>query len=141
VGREQVEAACRAAHIHDDILTLPHGYETEVGEGGTGLSGGQRQRLAIARALIGSPRLLVLDEPTSALDGRSERLFRETLAGLRGTMTVAIISHRLSTIGACDELVVLDAGRLLASGSRAAVCETEAFRSVMDTLDADVELP
>jgi ABC-type multidrug transport system fused ATPase/permease subunit len=141
VDRIEIEAACRAAHIHDDILALPKGYDTEVGEGGTGLSGGQRQRLAIARALIGAPLLLVLDEPTSALDGRSERLFRETLAGLRGQMTVAIISHRLSTIGACDELVVLESGHLIASGPREVVCETEAFKSVMDTLDAGAELP
>jgi ABC-type multidrug transport system fused ATPase/permease subunit len=140
VDQTQIEDACRAAHIHQDILGLPNGYDTEVGEGGTALSGGQRQRLAIARALIGSPRLLVLDEPTSALDGRSERLFRETIDGLRGRMTVAIISHRVATIGVCDVLVVLDAGRLVANGKRDEVSASEEFRRVMDTLDEPVDL-
>ena len=87
-------------------------YETPVGEGGSSLSGGQRQRLAIARALVGSPRVLVLDEPTSALDGRSESLVRRTLSELRDHVTVIVISHRLATVEDCDFLLVLDGGRI-----------------------------
>ena len=86
---------------------MPAGYETPVGEGGGALSGGQKQRLAIARALIGSPKLIVLDEPTSAVDGRTEKLIRQTLSELRGHVTVVIISHRIETTAQCDLLLVL----------------------------------
>ena len=108
VSQEQIENASRAAHLHEDVVMMPQSYETLVGEGGGALSGGQRQRLAIARALVGSPRVLVLDEPTSALDGRSEKLIRRTLSELRGHVTVIVISHRLATVEDCDLLLVLE---------------------------------
>ena len=130
----QIESACRAAHLHDDILAMPRGYDTAVGEGGNALSGGQRQRLAIARALAGGPRLLVLDEPTSALDGRSERLIRQTLDELRGRMTVVVISHRLVTVDICDQLLVLDRGHLVDSGPSEAVRRGTAFQMVTETV-------
>ncbi len=106
-------AAAACAHIHDDIVALPDGYDTPVGERGGRLSGGQRQRVSIARALAGQPALLVLDEPTSALDARSEALIRDTLAGLRGRVTVVVIAHRLSTLDICDRIMVVQGGRIL----------------------------
>ncbi len=113
----EVEAACRAAHIHDFIRTLPDGYDTIVGERGVKLSGGERQRLAIARALLKDPRLLILDEATSALDSTSERLIQEALGPLLQGRTTLAIAHRLSTILAADLILVLDEGQLVESGT------------------------
>ena len=107
-----IEAACRAAHIHDEILAWTDGYDTVLGSGNNLLSGGQRQRLCIARALAGSPDLLVLDEPTSALDMRSESAFQQTLEELHGSVTLVIIAHRVPTLKLCDRVMVLDSGRL-----------------------------
>ena len=109
---------------------MTQSYDTLVGEGGGALSGGQRQRLAIARALVGSPRVLVLDEPTSALDGRSEHLIRRTLSELRGHVTVIVISHRLATVEDCDLLLVLDGGRRTDFGPRDEVVTGRCFRRV-----------
>jgi len=117
-SREEVERAARAAHLHDEILQLPRGYDTLVGEGGGQLSGGQRQRLAIARALIGKPRFLLLDEPTSGLDSRSEALVRRTLTELHGQLTTLIISHRMAMIDDCDKLLILNKGRIAGFGPR-----------------------
>jgi ABC-type multidrug transport system fused ATPase/permease subunit len=132
VSQEQIEDASRAAHLHEDVMTMALSYETPVGEGGGALSGGQRQRLAIARALVGSPRVLVLDEPTSALDGRSEHLIRRTLSELRGHVTVIVISHRLATVEDCDLLLVLDGGRRTDFGPRDEVVAGDAFRQVAE---------
>jgi len=132
VSQERIEIAARAAHLHEDIVAMPRSYETPVGEGGDALSGGQRQRLAIARALVGSPRVLVLDEPTSALDGRSESLVRRTLSELRDHVTVIVISHRLATVEDCDLLLVLDSGRLADFGPRDEVTAGAAFRHVVE---------
>jgi len=107
---------------------MPLGYDTPVGEGGGQLSGGQKQRLAIARALIGSPKLIVLDEPTSALDGRNERYVRQTLSQLRGHVTVVIISHRLDTTSECDYLLILEKGNVAEFGPRDEVVSGRAFQ-------------
>ena len=115
----ELEAACRAAHIHDFITRLPDGYDTVVGERGVKLSGGERQRLAIARAILKDPRVLILDEATSALDSTSERLIQEALAPLMHGRTTLAIAHRLSTILAADVILVLDEGRLVESGTHA----------------------
>jgi ATP-binding cassette subfamily B protein len=127
---EVIEAA-RSAHLHEDVVRMPAGYETLVGEGGGALSGGQKQRLAIARALIGSPKLIVLDEPTSALDGRTEKLIRRTLSELRGHVTVVIISHRLETTAQCDLLLVLANGRIEDFGDREAVLSGSAYGNIV----------
>ncbi len=132
VSPEQIEVASKAAHLHEDVLTMTQGYETLVGEGGGALSGGQRQRLAIARALVGAPRVLVLDEPTSALDGRSENLIRRTLSELRGHVTVVVISHRLATVEDCDLILVLDRGQRSDFGPRDVVIAGDAFRQVAE---------
>lgn len=107
-----VSAAARLAGLHDEIMRMPQGYETEVGESGKALSGGQKQRACIARALLENPLLVVLDEPTSALDAFSEAALQETLQALHGKQTVLIIAHRLSTVMHCDRILVLRDGEL-----------------------------
>ncbi len=120
---ERVEAAARASHAHDFVMKLPDGYETVVGERGTTLSGGQRQRLAIARAVLRDPPILILDEATSALDSESERLVQEALEELLEGRTVFVIAHRLSTIRRAGLIVVVDEGRVVQQGSHAALME------------------
>jgi ABC-type multidrug transport system fused ATPase/permease subunit len=109
---DAIERAVRLAHVYDETIALPDGFETHVGEQGRRLSGGQRQRIAIARALLTEPDLLVLDEPTSALDVRSESLIRNTLGELGERTTVFVIAHRLSTLDICDRIMVLRDGNL-----------------------------
>jgi len=114
---EQVEAAAEAANAAAFIAELPHGYDTMLGERGTRLSGGQRQRIAIARALLRDPPILILDEATSALDTESERLVQQAIERLMRERTVLVIAHRLATVRDADEIVVLDAGRVVQRGS------------------------
>lgn len=116
---ETLHAACRAANIHDFITRLPHGYDTVVGERGFRLSGGEKQRLSIARALLKDPRFLILDEATSSLDATSEHLIQTALDELLRGRTSLIIAHRLSTILHADRIIVLDEGRVAASGTHA----------------------
>lgn len=127
VTDEQIEAAARRAHVHDEILATPNGYDTVLGSRGGALSGGQRQRIAIARALVRTPSMLVLDEPTSALDMRSESLVHETLEDLKQSMTLFVIAHRLSTLNTCDRIMVLRDGRLQAFGEREALQRDNEF--------------
>jgi ATP-binding cassette subfamily B protein len=121
--QEEVEAAARAALIHDRIEELDEGYDTLVGERGYRLSGGEKQRIAIARAILKDPRILILDEATSALDTRSERLVQAALEPLMEGRTTLAIAHRLSTIFAADVIFVLDRGRLVESGTHAELLE------------------
>jgi ABC-type multidrug transport system fused ATPase/permease subunit len=121
ITREQIVEAAARAHIAEEIERLPGGFDAELGSRGGGLSGGQRQRLAIARALVGEPHLLVLDEPTSALDVHSERLLQRTISELEGRVTMVIIAHRLSTIATCQRLLVLEDGEVAALGPYADV--------------------
>lgn len=116
---EQVEAAARAANAHGFIAELPDGYATLLGERGTRLSGGQRQRLAIARALLRDPPILILDEATSALDTESERLVQEAVDRLLEGRTVFVIAHRLSTVVHADQILVLDQGKIIERGTHA----------------------
>lgn len=113
----EVEEAAKMANAHDFIMQLPHGYETILGEKGQGLSGGQRQRLAIARAVLRNPKILILDEATSALDTESERLVQDALERLMTNRTTFVIAHRLSTIIDADRIVVLQDGRIQEVGT------------------------
>ena len=112
VSDEQVIDAAKLAHLHDDIVGWPEGYDRAVGTLGGNLSGGQQQRVIIARALVERPDVMILDEPTSALDVRSEALVLETLQQLRQKMTIIVIAHRLSTLEICDRIMVIQDGQM-----------------------------
>ena len=112
----EIEAAARAANAHDFIVRLPNGYATPLGERGARLSGGERQRIAIARALLRDPPVLILDEATAALDAEAEREVQEAFARLLAGRTVLVIAHRLSTVARADRIVVLDRGRIVEEG-------------------------
>ena len=121
--QEELEAAARAAFIHDRIVDLDQGYDTVVGERGYRMSGGEKQRLAIARVVLKSPRVLILDEATSALDTTSERLVQAALQPLMAGRTTIAIAHRLSTILAADVIFVIDRGRLIEQGTHTQLLE------------------
>lgn len=112
-----VEEAAALAHAADFISDLPEGYDTLVGDRGVRLSGGQRQRLALARAIVRKPSVLILDEATSALDAEAERRVQQAVDGLAGSMTILIVTHRLATVRNCDVIHVIDTGRVVESGS------------------------
>ena len=118
-GQAQIEGAARGAAIHDFVAGLPDGYDAMVGERGLKLSGGEKQRVAIARTLLKDPPILILDEATSALDSRTEAAIQETLHRIEWGRTSIVIAHRLSTIVDADQIVVLDAGRIVERGSHA----------------------
>ncbi|HET8948832.1 MAG TPA: ATP-binding cassette domain-containing protein, partial [Candidatus Polarisedimenticolia bacterium] len=118
-ARQEVEAAARAAHIHDFVVGLPDGYETQVGERGLKLSGGEKQRVAIARALLKNPAILIFDEATSALDSASEKAIQAELDRIQVGRTTLVIAHRLSTVMSADQILVLDAGRIVERGTHA----------------------
>jgi ATP-binding cassette, subfamily B, bacterial MsbA len=138
--REQVEAAAQAANASAFITALPYGYETMLGERGTRLSGGQRQRIAIARALLRDSPILILDEATSALDTESERLVQQAIERLMQQRTVLVIAHRLATVRDADEIVVLDAGRVVQRGTHEQLIHTGGlYRRLYDLQFRDEE--
>lgn len=137
-------AASRAANAHDFISALPDGYDTPVGEKGVNLSGGQRQRLAIARAILKNPRLLILDEATSALDSESEMLVQRALQRLMAGRTTVVIAHRLTTIQEADRIVVLNKGRIVEKGTHATLIQRDGlYRRLytLRTVELEIETP
>ena len=116
-SQQEIEAAARAANIHDFVMSLPNGYETLAGERGCTLSGGQMQRITIARAIVRDPAILFLDEATSSLDSENEELVQRALDNLRRGRTSFVIAHRLSTISSADMIVVLEQGRVVEVGT------------------------
>jgi subfamily B ATP-binding cassette protein MsbA len=117
VTEEDVISAAKIANAHEFIIQMDEGYQTNIGDRGAKLSGGQRQRLAIARAVLKNPPILILDEATSALDTESERLVQEALTNLMKNRTSIVIAHRLSTIQHADEIVVLKSGSIVERGN------------------------
>jgi ABC-type multidrug transport system fused ATPase/permease subunit len=133
VSTEEIEDAARRAQAHDFVLRLPQGYDTEIGERGLSLSGGQRQRLAIARALLANPRVLILDDATSSVDASTEQSIKLALAEAMAGRTTFVIAHRLSTIALADEIVVLDHGRIVAHGSHEQLLDaSELYREIVE---------
>ncbi|MEA3121023.1 MAG: ATP-binding cassette, subfamily bacterial CydC [Paraburkholderia sp.] len=125
-GQTMLEAACRSAQLHDFIVSLPQGYDTEIGEAGTGLSGGQARRLAIARALLLDAPVLILDEPTEGLDTATERALLQAVMRLMEGRSVLLITHRLSALtDLVDEVLVMDGGRVVQRGAPSALLATD----------------
>ena len=122
-----IRRALEQAHLTSEVDALPEGIHTYLGERGQELSGGQRQRISIARALAASPQLLIMDEPTSALDMRAEAAIRDTIAALKGSVTVVIIAHRVSTLEACDRLMVIQKGQITAFASPQELANNSSF--------------
>lgn len=132
--RDQIESAAQAAFAHDFVGTLPKGYDTVLGEGGSGLSGGQKQRLCIARAILRDPAILILDEATSQIDADSEAKINRAMDTFRAGRTTFIIAHRLSTVVDCDMIVVMNAGKIVDRGTHTELLERcDVYRTLTHT--------
>jgi len=129
---EEIVRAATVADIHDFIVSLAEGYETEIGEKGVKLSEGQKQRLALARAIVKDPDILVLDEPTSALDSQTERTIFQSLPSIIKNKTLFVVAHRLSTIMNSDRIFLLDQNRLIAIGTHESLLQSnDYYRSIV----------
>jgi ATP-binding cassette subfamily B protein len=136
----EIEAAAKAARIHDFIVSTPQGYATSVGERGLKLSGGEKQRVAIARTLLKNPPVLVFDEATSALDSANERAIQAELASAAQNKTTLVIAHRLSTVVDAHEILVMEAGQILERGTHAALLAMQGRYAQMWALQQNAEV-
>ena len=139
VSEEQIQAAARAAAIHDVILAFPDGYNTLIGEKGVTLSGGQKQRVAIARALLKNPRLLILDDATSSVDTETEAMIREALENLMQDRTSFVIAHRIQSLVDADLILVLDKGRIIQQGTHAQLVQVEGMYQQIYRIQTRIE--
>lgn len=137
---EEIIAAAKAANAHDFIMKMQDGYDTRLGENGSGLSGGQRQRVAIARAMLRDADILILDEATSALDSESEALVRDALERLTLNKTSIVIAHRLSTINRADKIVVMDNGEVAEQGSRRELLANDGLYKRLHSIQFDADV-
>lgn len=137
---EDVVSAAKAAMIHDFILTLDEGYESEIGERGVTLSGGQKQRIAIARAILADPKILILDDSTSSVDAKTEMMIQQALENLMKGRTTFIITHRLSTVRNADHIVMMEKGRIVEQGSHDELIRQEGLYSSIHSTLIEMEL-
>ena len=135
----EIEEAAKAANIHDDIMDMPDGYETQVGERGVRLSGGQKQRVAIARAILRRSPIVILDEATASVDVETERQIQEAIAGLSGKRTVVAIAHRLSTIRGADQILVIENARIAESGTHEELVRLGGIYAHLDRIQSSAE--
>ena len=134
---EEIEAAAKAANIHEDILAMPDGYETQVGERGLRLSGGQKQRVAIARAILRKSPIIILDEATASVDVETEQQIQKAIMGIAGSRTIIAIAHRLSTIRNADRILVIEQGRITESGTHAELVALGGSYARMNNIQSD----
>lgn len=137
--RQEIEEAAKAANIHGDIMDMPDGYETQVGERGVRLSGGQKQRVAIARAILRRSPIVILDEATASVDVETERQIQEAISGLAGKRTVVAIAHRLSTIRGADQILVIENGRIAECGTHEELVRLGGIYANLDRIQSSAD--
>jgi ATP-binding cassette subfamily B protein len=134
---DEIMEAAKAANIHEDIMAMPEGYETQVGERGLRLSGGQKQRVAIARAVLRKSPIIILDEATASVDVETEQQIQKAIAGIAGSRTIIAIAHRLSTIRNADKILVIEDGRVTEEGTHAELAALGGSYARMNQIQSD----